>query len=269
MTTITLTQRSGLIDFEDTTAPLDLSGGAAAPWDYSSDTSGAACDGSLGLKAGSGINGVNRKSVVSFTAPVGATSMTFFRSHSSIGGPYDYRIDVDGVEVRNYVGTGVVCASDCIFVSGGAVVQFECRSATQGEECTLDHVRFWGVSGARKLAGGKDNGKPTLLSMAIASAPSPPPFIHGPDATKPANDDAKQKLNDKSANKKDSPPLRGQPKVKPDANHEPPLRERARLLREIKRILILFNGSLLFALYFRKWMETHHPPPRRRNNDNY
>ena len=228
---------------------LNLSGGAAAPWDYSSDSSGAACDGSLGLKAGSGDNGVNRKSVVSFTAPVGATSMTFFRSHSSTGGPYKYRIFIDGVEARNY-GTEVVCASDCIFVSGGAVVQFECASSSQSEECTLDHVQFWGISGARKLASGKD-GKPTLLSMAIASAPSPP-FIHGPDATKPANDDAKQKLDDKSDNKKDSPPLRGQPKVKPDANHEPPLRERARLLREIKRILILFNGSLLFALFFRR-----------------
>jgi hypothetical protein len=39
----------------------------------------------------------------------------------------------------------------------------------------------------------------------------------------------------------------------PTLNQEsPPLRERSRRLREIKRILILFNGSLLFVLFYKK-----------------
>jgi hypothetical protein len=63
---------------------------------------------------------------------------------------YIYEVIVDGTS--NVIASGpqtgtesVKCASNCLNVSGGDMVQFRCYSDRTEDKCRLDHIQFWGI----------------------------------------------------------------------------------------------------------------------------
>jgi len=138
-------------DFEDPTVDLTVSGGAARPWAYDSN-SVAACEGSLGITAGRS-KGVDTESIFTITAPAGATSMTYSYSYpSALDRGDDFHVLIDGNLERSYeAGPGATCATDCIDVLEGALVQFRCQSGGNNEICSIDHIQFYGSARRRNL----------------------------------------------------------------------------------------------------------------------
>jgi len=106
-------------------------------------------DGLAGLRT----KDVNVEMVVSFVAPLGATSMTFsYGWKRQDGNSIIYAVEVvlnnaaaPSREYGVFPEFGEVkCKGDCLKVSGGDVVMFRCVSEMGKEHCRVDNVRFYG-----------------------------------------------------------------------------------------------------------------------------
>ena len=250
---------------------LDLTGTPAKPWKYDGSPE-SACVGNNGLIA----KNVDFETTVSFVAPKGARSMTFMYSFARRDdSPADYIYEVIVAGTSNVIAEGpssvvdetVTCASDCLYVSEGDVVQFRCWNDNNFQACNLDLVRFWGKAteipsaapsvtvGARRLA--DDEAKPTILSTIIASAPSPPPMSEKHDDKHDNNKNDSQmlgeevKVDDKPGKKRDSSQMLRE-KVEVETS------ERLRPLLAIKLFLMMFNFCILLLVLYKKVVESYY-----------
>lgn len=98
------------------------------------------------------MKGIGGETILHVLVPTGATSMTFFYSHTAIVDSFQVVINdaLDNPE-RDFGPGTATCVQDCLQVSEGDVVKFRCSSPSGSQTCSLDDIQFYG-SGARKLA---------------------------------------------------------------------------------------------------------------------